>query len=152
MTINSGDKAPDFTLPDQDGKAWSLNDQLGRPVVLYFYPKDNTSGCTTQACAIRDVWGDLEALDVVVAGISPDSSESHASFADKFSLPHTLLADTERAVIELYGATKTKPDGSTGVRRSSVVIGPDGVVAASFPDIAPHEQAEKSLEALRALR
>lgn len=151
MNVTVGDEAIDFTLPDAAGQAWSLADLRGRPVVLYFYPRDNTSGCTNQACGVRDAWSEFEERGAVVVGISPDSSKSHAGFAERHGLPHTLLADTDRTVIERYGATKTKPDGSVGVRRSSVVIDAQGMVAAVSPDITPEEQAPWSLRALEEL-
>jgi len=151
MNIAPGTAAPEFSLTDQAGEVFTLSALRGAPVVLYFYPKDDTPGCTTQACSIRDSWADLTATGAVVAGISPDDVESHAGFAAKNDLPHRLLADTDRAVIAAYGAVKTKPDGSQGVLRSSVVIDAAGVVVAVFADIAPEDQAGKALEALRAL-
>src|SRR5688500_5072439 len=99
-----GDIAPDFTLLDQDGSEWTLSADRGRPVVLYFYPKDDTPGCTTQGCVIRDSWEQFAERGAVVAGISPDSAASHAKFAGKHGFPHTLLADPEREVIQTYGA------------------------------------------------
>lgn len=151
MNITPGTAAPEFSLKDQAGEEFSLSAQRGAPVVLYFYPKDDTPGCTTQACSIRDSWSDLTAAGAVVAGISPDDVDSHAAFAVKHDLPHRLLADTERSVIAAYGAVKTKPDGSQGVLRSSVVIDADGAVVAVFADIAPEDQAGKALDALRGL-
>lgn len=154
MNVETGMKAPTFTLKDQDGQEWSLEDHAGRPVVLYFYPKDDTPGCTNQACDIRAHWDEFERVRAVVAGISPDDVDSHARFADKHDLPHTLLADPDREVIDAYGAWgEKKLYGKTyeGVVRSSVVIAPDGTVAEVFDKIKPKEQAEKSLAAVRAL-
>jgi peroxiredoxin Q/BCP len=154
MKVSVGDTAPTFTLKDATGAPWSLEEHRGRPVVLYFYPKDDTPGCTTQACEIRDSWGEFSQLGVEVVGISPDDVASHAGFAAKYDLPHTLLADPERSVIDAYGTWGEKSMyGKTyeGVIRSSVVIGADGTVAAVFDKIQPKEQAPRSLEAVRAL-
>lgn len=151
MDIAPGSVAPEFSLKDQAGETFTLGEHRGEPVVLYFYPKDDTPGCTTQACSIRDSWPELTEAGAVVAGISPDDVESHAGFAAKHDLPHRLLADTDRSVIASYGAVKTKPDGSQGVLRSSVVIDRDGVVAAVFADIAPEDQAGKALEVLKSM-
>ncbi len=151
MDIAPGSVAPEFSLKDQAGETFTLGEHRGEPVVLYFYPKDDTPGCTTQACSIRDSWPELIEAGAVVAGISPDDVESHAGFAAKHDLPHRLLADTDRSVIAAYGAVKTKPDGSQGVLRSSVVIDRDGVVAAVFADIAPEDQAGKALEVLKSM-
>lgn len=155
MGITVGSEAPTFTLQDQDGEQWSLEAHRGRPVVLYFYPKDDTPGCTNQACDIRDHWGEFSALGAAVAGISPDDVASHERFAKKHDLPHTLLADTDKKVIEDYGAWgERKLYGKTymGVIRSSVVIDADGKVAAVFEKIQPKQQAKKSLEAIQALQ
>jgi peroxiredoxin Q/BCP len=154
MRVQVGDEAPDFTLPDEDGKEWTLSEHRGTPVVLYFYPKDDTPGCTNQACDIRENWQRFEANGAVVAGISPDSSESHAKFAGKHGLPHTLLADTEKEVVQAYGVWGERSMyGKTfmGVQRSSLVIDADGQVAAVFDKIKPAEQSEKTLEVLDQL-
>lgn len=154
MKVKPGDEAPLFTLPDQHGAPWSLQDRRGKPVVLYFYPRDNTSGCTNQASSVRDSWAEFTDRGVAVAGISPDGVDSHAKFARKFDLPHTLLADTEHSVIEAYGAWGEKSrNGKTsmGVIRSSVVIDADGKVAAVFDAIKPDEQAKRTLAALDEL-
>ncbi|HEX9108763.1 MAG TPA: peroxiredoxin, partial [Longimicrobiales bacterium] len=102
------DVAPDFTLLTQDGTPLRLSDLRGRKVVLYFYPKDDTPGCTAQACGLRDAWGELERRGAVVLGVSPDSVKAHVRFRQKFGLPFTLLADTEHAVAETYGVWKEK--------------------------------------------
>jgi thioredoxin-dependent peroxiredoxin len=154
MRVQVGDQAPSFTLEDQQGEAWSLDERRGRPVVLYFYPKDDTPGCTTQACDIRDRWAEFEALGVAVAGISPDDVESHGRFATKFDLPHTLLSDPDREVIDAYGAWgEKKMYGKTfeGVIRSSVVIDAEGRIAAVFDRIKPAEQSDKALEVAQTL-
>ncbi len=152
--LEVGQRAPQFTLPDQDGTEVSLQDLAGRPVVVYFYPKDDTPGCTTQACAIRDQWSEFEEAGAVVLGISPDDVDSHGRFAAKHDLPHRLLADPERTVIEKYGAWGTKSmygKEYQGVIRSTVLVGPDGKVAEVWPKIQPKKHADAVLEAIRAL-
>jgi len=104
MPISAGGQAPDFTLPDDEGRMHTLSDYLGKPVVLYFYPKDNTSGCTKEACGFRDDYSAYQDAGVTILGVSPDSSKSHANFRTKYELPFTLLADPEREVIKMYGA------------------------------------------------
>jgi peroxiredoxin Q/BCP len=154
MRVQIGDEAPDFTLADQDGKGWQLSAQRGAPVVLYFYPRDDTPGCTTQGCDIRDNWTRFTEAGAVVAGISPDSPESHAKFAGKYGFPHTLLADVDKEVLQAYGAWGERSmygKKFMGVLRSSVVIDADGKVAAVFDKIKPAEQSAKALEALAAL-
>ncbi len=154
MNVEPGDEAPDFTLPDANGQEWRLSDHRGQTVVLYFYPRDDTPGCTDQACDVRDHWSEFASLNVEVVGISPDDSASHAAFAARHELPHTLLADTERTVLQRYGAWGKKSMYGReyeGVIRSSVVIGPDGVVAAVFDKIKPKDQSRKALEAVKAL-
>ena len=103
MIIQAGQKAPDFSLPDETGKVHRLSDYLGRPVVLYFYPKDDTSGCTTEACNFRDDYSQYDEAGVVILGVSPDTSKSHTKFKSKYHLPFTLLADVGHRVCELYG-------------------------------------------------
>ena len=154
MDLKVGAAAPQFTLLDQHGEKWSLKDHRGAPVVLYFYPKDDTPGCTTQGCEIRDHWGEFEELGVEVAGISPDDHHSHMAFVSRYAFPHTLLADTERKVLDKYGAWGEKSmygKKFMGVIRSSVVIDGRGKIAAVFPKIQPAKQAEKSLEVVREL-
>ena len=154
MNVAVGDPAPPIELADQRGQTWKLDDHRGTPVVLYFYPKDDTRGCTTQACDIRDNWSQFDDLGVSVAGISPDDVASHERFALKHDLPHTLLADPERTAIDAYGAWGEKHrEGLTyeGVIRSSVVVDGEGHVAAVFEQIDPTEQAERSLAAVRKL-
>lgn len=151
MNVQPGDRAPAFTLQDQDGKEWSLEQQRGRPVVLYFYPRDDTPGCTNQACDIRDHWSEFEQAGAVVVGISPDDVDSHARFTSKYGLPHKLLADPDRQAITAYGAWGTKSmygKRYEGVIRSSVVIDPDGRVLAVFDKIQPKQQSAKALKAL----
>ena len=154
MTVAVGAPAPQFTLLDQHGEKWSLKDHRGAPVVLYFYPKDDTPGCTAQSCDIRDNWGEFAELGVEVVGISPDDHHSHAAFIARYELPHTLLADPDHKVLDKYGAWGEKSmygKKFTGVIRSSVVIDPRGKIAAVFPKIQPQKQSEKSLAAVREI-
>jgi thioredoxin-dependent peroxiredoxin len=152
--IEVGTPAPRFTLQDQDGEAVALADLQGSPVVLYFYPKDDTPGCTTQACGIRDQWAEFEEAGAVVLGVSPDDVDSHARFASKHDLPHRLLADPERTVIDTYGAWGTKSmygKEYEGVLRSTVLIDPEGEVAAVWPKVQPKQHADTVLAAIREL-
>ncbi len=152
--LEVGTEAPDFTLPDQDGTDVQLSTLRGAPVLVYFYPRDDTSGCTTQACGIRDQWGEFEEAGVAVLGISPDPVDSHARFAASYDLPHRLLADPEREVIRTYGAWGTKSmygKAYEGVIRSSVLIDSDGHVAAAWPKIQPKQHADAVLTAIAAL-
>jgi peroxiredoxin Q/BCP len=149
--IAEGQPAPDFTLASDSGEAVTLSSLRGSPVVLYFYPKDDTPGCTAQACGIRDAWGEFQATGAVVLGVSPDGESSHAKFKDKYDLPFTLLADTDHAVADAYGVWGEKTyAGKTylGVIRSTFVIDADGNVAEAFPDVKPAEHADQVLEAL----
>ena len=154
MKVEVGAKAPQFTLLDQDGEKWSLKDHKGNPVVLFFYPRDETPGCTTQSCDVRDNWESFTELGAAVVGISPDDHHSHAAFAARYGLPHTLLADPERKVIDKYGAWAEKSMYGRkfmGVVRSSVVIDGSGKVAAVFDKIQPAKQSEKTLAVVREL-
>jgi peroxiredoxin Q/BCP len=152
--IREGTEAPPFTLKDADGKEVSLESLRGKDVILYFYPKDDTPGCTKEACGFRDLWGDLEKAGAVVLGVSPDDEASHARFRDKYKLPFRLLADPERRVLKAYGAWGKKTlYGKTreGVIRSTVWIGPDGKVKRHWKtvrDAAAHPG--EVFEALRA--
>ena len=148
---DKNDVAPDFELPTQDGTPLKLSDLRGRKVVLYFYPKDDTPGCTTQACGLRDGWRDFEAKGAVVLGVSPDTVASHTKVRAKYGLPFTLLADTDHAVAEKYGVWKEKNRyGRTyfGNERTTFVIGEDGRIVAVFPKVKPEEHAEQVLEVL----
>jgi peroxiredoxin Q/BCP len=152
--IEQGASAPDFTLPDQDGHNVSLSDVRGSPVVLYFYPTAGTSGCTTQACGIRDHRADYEAAGAVVVGVSPDSVKDVKKFADEQSLNFRLLADEDHAVCDLYGVWAEKSMyGRTywGALRSTFIIDPQGVVAIVFPKISPKTHDEVVLKALDEL-
>jgi thioredoxin-dependent peroxiredoxin len=152
--LEVGRPAPTFTLPDQHGEEVSLEGLRGTPVVVYFYPKDDTPGCTTQACAIRDQWAEFEEAGAVVLGVSPDDVDSHARFAEKYDLPHRLLADPDKAVIQTYGAWGLKKmygKEYEGVIRSTVLVGPEGEVAAVWPKVQPKQHADAVLEAIRDL-
>jgi peroxiredoxin Q/BCP len=152
--IEQGTSAPDFTLPDQDGNDVSLSDFRGRTVVLYFYPKADTPGCTTQACGIRDHRADYEAAGAVVLGVSPDPVEAVKKFADKQALNFRLLADADHAVCDTYGVWGEKTNyGRTymGVNRSTFIIDPDGTVARVFPKVSPKTHDEVVLAALDEL-
>jgi thioredoxin-dependent peroxiredoxin len=152
--IEEGTTAPDFTLPDQEGDDVSLADFRGRPVVLYFYPKADTPGCTTQACGIRDHRADYEAAGAVVLGVSPDPVQAVKKFADKQSLNFRLLADEDHAVCELYGVWAEKSmygKNYWGALRSTFIIDPDGKVAKVFPKVSPKTHDEVVLAALGEL-
>jgi len=152
--IEEGAEAPDFTLPDQDGEDVTLSGLRGRPVVLYFYPKADTPGCTTQACGIRDHSADYEAAGAVVLGVSPDPVKAIKKFHGGQSLNFTLLADEDHAVCELYGVWGEKNMyGRTymGANRSTFIIDPDGTVARVFPKVSPKTHDEVVLEALAEL-
>jgi peroxiredoxin Q/BCP len=149
--INEGDQAPDFTLQSDAGTDVTLSSLRGHPVVLYFYPKDDTPGCTTQACGIRDAWAEFERAGAVVLGVSPDGERSHAKFRDKYDLPFTLLADTDHSVAEKYGVWREKSYlGKTyfGVNRSTFVIDEDGKVKKVFEKVKPATHAVDVLAAL----
>ncbi|CAA9476171.1 MAG: Thiol peroxidase, Bcp-type [uncultured Solirubrobacteraceae bacterium] len=152
--IEPGTAAPDFTLPDQDGRPVSLSDFAGRPVVLYFYPKADTPGCTTQACSIRDRGAEYEAAGVTVLGVSPDPVKAVKKFHGGQSLNFTLLADADHAVCELYGVwTEKSMYGRKywGASRSTFIIAPDGTVATVFPKVSPKTHDDVVLSALRDL-
>jgi len=148
-----GDVAPDFTLPDQEGKPVSLSDLRGKTVVLYFYPKADTPGCTTQACGVRDHRPDYESANAVVLGVSPDPVKRVSKFDQKYGLGFPLLADQDHTVAEAYGVWVQKSMyGRTymGNERTTFVIGPDGVVTDVFRKVKPAEHDELVLGALAA--
>ncbi len=149
--VKEGERAPDFSLADADGRTVRLSDFRGSVVVLYFYPRDDTPGCTKEACSFRDTHDAILARKAVVLGVSADTVQSHGKFRDKYGLPFTLLADPERAAIEAYGVwVEKKMYGKTvhGVQRSTFVIGPDGVVLRVFPKVNPEGHAEEVLASL----
>ena len=149
--IQEGIKAPNFTLKDKDGKAVSLSNFLGKKVVLYFYPKDNTPGCTRQACAFAGAYAGFRQKDVVVIGISKDSEASHRKFAEKYNLPFILLSDPEGSTIGAYGVWKEKTMfGKTalGVVRTTFIIDENGNVEKVMPKVKPDTNAAEILEYL----
>ena len=152
--IEPGQEAPDFTLPNQRGEPVTLGELRGAPVVLYFYPKANTPGCTTQACGVRDRRADYERAGATVLGVSPDPVEAVRRFADKHALDFTLLADADHRVAELYGVwVEKRMYGRTymGVQRATLVIAPDGTVAHVLPKVSPKTHDDEVLAALGAL-
>jgi peroxiredoxin Q/BCP len=155
MPVTEGKKAPAFTLEDARGKKLSLADFAGKSLVLYFYPKDDTPGCTKEACGFRDLWKEIQRAGAVVVGVSADGPASHQKFASKYKLPFTLLSDPDRKVMEKYGAWGEKMmygKKTQGVIRSSVLIGPDGVVRKHWKRVAKAEDhPAQVLEVLKEL-
>ena len=152
--VAEGQEAPDFTLPDQDGNRVTLSELRGQPVVLYFYPKADTPGCTTQACGIRDHRSDYESSGARVVGVSPDTVTAQKKFAEKYDLDFTLLADENHEVADLYGVWgEKKMYGKTymGVQRATFLIAPAGTVVRVFPNVSPKTHDEVVLEALGEL-
>ena len=153
MAISSGAVAPDFQLMDDTGVARKLSDFRGHPVVLYFYPKDDTPGCTTEACNFRDGYGDYQRAGVVILGVSPDSVKSHDKFKQKYSLPFTLLADAEHKICELYqvwGKKKFAGREYDGVFRTTFLISPEGKILKVFENVKPNGHSQEVLAALEA--
>ncbi len=153
VEVEKGLPAPDFTLPTDRGDEVTLSALRGKKVVLYFYPKDDTPGCTTQACDLRDAMPRFEGLDAVVLGVSPDSVKSHQKFRDKFDLNFPLLADEDHRVAEAYGVWKEKSMyGRTfmGIERSTFLIDEDGIVQEAWRKVSPQGHAQMLQEALRA--
>jgi peroxiredoxin Q/BCP len=149
--IEEGKPAPDFELPSDSGDRVRLSSLRGTPVVLYFYPKDDTPGCTTQACGIRDVYADFRERGAVVLGVSPDDEASHVKFKEKYSLPFTLLADPEHEVAEEYGVWKERNmygKKSMGIERSTFVIDADGNLVKAMRRVKPDTHAADVLAAL----
>ena len=149
--LEIGMKAPDFTLTDKDGNTVCLSDFLGKKVVLYFYPKDNTPGCSRQACAFAGAYEDFKRKDIVVIGISKDSVESHRKFAEKYSLPFILLSDPEKIAIEAFGVWKEKKlygKVSFGVVRTTFIIDENGIIEKVMPKVKPDTNAAEILEFL----
>jgi thioredoxin-dependent peroxiredoxin len=149
----AGSAAPDFTLSDQDGAEHALSAYRGRWVLLYFYPKDDTPGCTKEACMLRDALPRFEGLKAAVLGVSVDSVESHKKFAEKYGLPFTLLADPGKKVVNLYGVWGEKSmmgKKYMGTKRTSFLIGPDGVIKKIYENVKPDIHAEEVLADLAA--
>lgn len=148
MTLKTNDFAPDFSLPDQENKIHKLSDYRGKWVLLYFYPKDNTPGCTTEACTLRDAFDEFGRKNAVVLGVSADSPKSHAGFASKHKLPFTLLSDEEKEVLKTYGVwAKKKFLGKEymGILRNSFLINPEGRVVKIYEGVKPAKHAEEVL-------
>jgi thioredoxin-dependent peroxiredoxin len=151
--VAEGQPAPDFTLADQSGKKVTLSRLRGSPVVLYFYPKDDTPGCTKEACDFRDGFASYKQAGATILGISPDSADSHAKFAKKFDLPFTLLADVEKKVCEAFGVWKEKSmygKKYMGVERTTFVIDAKGIVRRVFPKVKVDGHSSAVLEAIKA--
>jgi thioredoxin-dependent peroxiredoxin len=153
--VKAGDKAPDFSLTDQDDKAARLQDYKGKWVVLYFYPKDDTPGCTTEACEFTAAVEDLGVLDAAVLGVSPDSPASHRKFAAKHGLKVRLLSDPQHQVLEMFGAWQEKSmygKKYMGVKRSTFLIDPQGKVAFVWPEVSVKDHVEAVRQKLTELR
>lgn len=149
--LEIGTKAPDFTLPDQNGVSHSLSDYRGKKVILYFYPKDQTAGCTKEACSFRDRYPQITEKGAVVIGISKDSVKSHKNFEEKQSLPFTLLSDEDTAVIQMYDVWKEKKmAGRTymGIVRSTYLIDEEGVIVKTYDKVKTAVHGDEVLEAL----
>lgn len=146
--LKVGQTAPEFSLKDQDGNTHSLADYRGQKVLLYFYPKDDTSGCTTEACNFRDDYSAYQKAGVVILGVSPDDEDSHTKFRTKYDLPFTLLADTEKEVVELYGVWGQKKmygKEYMGVYRTTYLIDKEGTIIKVFEDVKPAEHSAEVL-------
>ena len=151
--LNVGDQAPDFTLKNDAGDDITLHALRGKPVILYWYPKDDTPGCTTEACAIRDVYGEFEQAGAVVLGASADNVASHAKFKAKYNLPFALLADEDHQVAEQYGVWGLKKfmgKEFLGINRITFLIDEHGVIKQVWPNVKPEGHAEEILAALRS--
>jgi thioredoxin-dependent peroxiredoxin len=152
--LEAGASAPDFTLPDKEGNQVKLSDLRGETVVLYFYPRADTPGCTTQACGVRDRGGDYEAVGARVIGVSPDEVEAVKKFADKFDLDFTLLADADHSVADAYGAWVEKSMYGKkywGVQRATFIVDADGKIVKVFPKVSPKTHDDVVLKALGEL-
>ncbi len=152
MSLTIGDPAPDFTLPDGDGNLVSLSAFRGKQVVLYFYPRDNTPGCTKEACEFRDAYADYQGNDVIILGINNDDAKAHTKFTTKFNLPFPLLTDADGKVGEAYGSYGLKKfmgKEFMGTSRNTFVIGPDGTIAKIYQKVKPEGHAAQVLADLR---
>jgi thioredoxin-dependent peroxiredoxin len=154
MTLKTGDKAPEFSLPASTGDTISLADLAGSKVVLYFYPKDDTPGCTREACGFRDMEVPLQSAGIKVLGVSSDSTDSHRQFTEKFSLPFPLLSDEKKEVINAYGVWgERQVRGQTimGIRRMTFLIDEEGIIRKIWPNVTPDGHAQEILEAVQGM-
>jgi len=152
MTLEKGDQAPEFDLKDGEGTVHRLSDYAGKTIVLYFYPKDDTTGCTTEACAFRDSYKDFKDAGVEVIGVSPDSEGSHSKFSAKYELPFTLLSDPDHKICDAFGVWGPKKFMGReyeGVNRTTFVIGPEGKIKRVFEKVKPSDHVEEVLAAVR---
>ncbi len=153
MALSAGEPAPQFELTDNEGKLHQLSDYAGQTIVVYFYPRDNTPGCTTEACSFRDAYADFREAGVEVIGISPDSEKSHTNFINKFELPFTLLSDPDHKTCEAFGVWGPKKMAGReyeGVYRTTFIIGPDGVIKKVFENVKPADHSHEVLAAVLA--
>lgn len=154
MTLSVGDRAPDFEMPNAEGTFFRLNDLQGKWVVLYFYPRDNTPGCTKEACGFRDAYSDYEAKEVVILGVSTDDAKAHTKFTTKYNLPFPLLIDEGGAVAttyDSYGLKKFMGKEYMGITRSTFIIAPDGTLAKIYRKVKPEPHAQEILADLSEL-
>jgi peroxiredoxin Q/BCP len=154
MNINVNDKAPEFTLQDENGKEVALKDLRGKTVVLYFYPRADTPGCTVEACAFRDTYKQIQKTGAVLLGVSPDTPKAQKKFQDKFQLPFSLLADADKKVAEAFGVVQEKNmygKKVMGIARTTFIIGPDGKVKHIFPKVKPEGHAVEVLAYLKEI-
>lgn len=152
--MKAGQDAPDFSLPDQDGKTHTLSQYRGRWVLVYFYPRDDTPGCTKEACGIRDIYAQYTDANITVLGVSKDTVASHKKFAEKYRLPFTILADEKKEVVTLYGVLRVKKmmgRESIGVVRHSFLIDPDGKITKIFTNVKPETHAQEVLDVVQDL-
>jgi len=155
MPIPAGAQAPDFTLPDETGTERQLAQYRGKPVVLYFYPRDDTPGCTTEACNFRDDYSDYDKAGVVILGVSPDTPKAHAKFKEKYHLPFTLLADEGHKVCDLYGVWGPKKfmgKSYEGVLRTTFMIDEKGMILKVFEKVKPADHSREILDTLAAIK
>lgn len=151
LKLKEGDKAPDFTAATNGGGKVSLSDFKGKNVILYFYPKDNTPGCTKEACNFRDHWDDFKKAGAVILGVNTDTVKKHDKFVEKYKLPFTLLADEDKSIVQAYGVWGPKTFmgiNYTGTSRVTFLIGPDGKIKKIWPKVKPAEHAAEVLAAL----
>lgn len=153
MVITKGEKAPEFELMDSEGNLHRLSDYKGQTIVVYFYPKDDTPGCTKEACSFRDTYADFRKAGVEIIGISPDTVNSHAKFTGKYDLPFILLSDPDHEVCEAYGVWGLKKSFGReyeGVYRTTFIIGPEGEIKRVFENVRPSDHSQEVLETLKS--